>query len=161
MLRFLFVVAAGLVLPWVGWAQCATTVAPVPAFVPPTPYAASALPEGEFWYGSEALWTVVDTEGQWHMEGNVLHGKGYRTKLVYWRRGFDWHAEPEPKLVVTAKRLDGDAPPATVAPHASAVFLEGNLPAMMTLIDVPVAGCWQVTGRYEGETVRFVVSVER
>jgi hypothetical protein len=159
MVRSLFVVVAGLVLPLVGSAQCVTTVAPVPAFVPPALYASSA-PDGRVWYGSDALWTMLDVEGKWHMQGNVLHGKGYRTKLVYWRRGFDGRTGLEPKLVVTAKRLDGDAPPVIVAPHANAVFLEGNLPAMMTLIDIPVAGCWEVMGRYKGQTLRFVVSVE-
>jgi hypothetical protein len=159
MVRSLFVVVAGLVLPWVGLAQCVTTVAPVPAFVPRAPYAARA-PEGGFWYGSDALWTTLSVDGKWHMEGNVLHGKGYRTKLVYWRRGFDWWTEPEPKLVVTARRLDGDAPPVTVQ-RAHGVLLPEHTSAMMTLIDVPVAGCWQVTGRYEGQVVRFVVSVER
>jgi hypothetical protein len=55
--------------------------------------------------------------------------------------GFDWRKEAEVKLIITAKRLDGDAPSVAVA-HANAVFVTGNTPAMMTLIDIPTAGCW-------------------
>jgi hypothetical protein len=82
------------------------------------------------------------------MRNNVPHGKGYRTKLTFWARSFDWRTETEPKLVVIAKRLDVDGPSVLVA-HASAVFIPSNgrvstastvAPAMMTLIDMPSAG---------------------
>jgi hypothetical protein len=93
------------------------------------------------------------------MQGNVLHGKGYRTKLVFWRRALDWPKEPEPKLIITAKRLDGEAPSVAVA-HANAVFVMGSTPAMMTGIDIPTAGCWELTGHYNGHTLTFIVSAE-
>jgi hypothetical protein len=67
--------------------------------------------------------------------------------------------EAEPKLIITAKRLDGDAPSVAVA-HANAVFVTGNTPAMMTLIDIPTAGCWELTGHYHGHTLTFIASVE-
>jgi hypothetical protein len=143
MLRYFLVVMAALLLPVLALAQCLTTLAPNPPFVPPAPYPPSA-PNGTFWYGTEALWTAVDVDGKWSMRNNVLNGKGYRTKLVFWRRGFDSRTEPEPKLIVTGKRLDGDA---------------GNTPGMMTLVDIPTAGCWEVTGHYGGHTLTFVVSV--
>jgi hypothetical protein len=33
-------------------------------------------------------------------------------------------------------------------------------PGMMTGLDVPTAGCWELTAHYRGHTVNFVVSVE-
>ena len=93
------------------------------------------------------------------MRDNVLKGHGYRTKLVYWRRGFDWRKEPEPHLMVTAKRLDRDAR-SVAAEQAHAVFVPGPRSAMMTAIDIPTAGCWEVTAHYRGHTLSFVVSVE-
>jgi hypothetical protein len=153
MFRYLALAVIGLLLPLLGSAQCLTTLAPNPVFVPPAPYPSSA-PDGQFWYGTDALWTLLGVDGKWDMRGNV-----YTTKLVFWRRGFDARKEPEPKLIVTGKRLDGDAASVAVS-HANAVFVTGNTPAMMTGIDIPTAGCWELTGHYKGHTLTFIVSVE-
>jgi hypothetical protein len=158
MLRYLFAAMAWLLLPVLSSAQCLTTRAPSPPFVPPAPYPPSA-PNSAFWYGSDALWTALSVDGKWSMQNNVLNGKGYRTKLIFWRRGFDSRKEPEPKLIITARRLDGDSPTVSVA-HANAVFVPGNTPGMMTLIDIPTAGCWELAGHYHGHTLTFIVSVE-
>jgi hypothetical protein len=111
-----------------------------------------------FWYGTEALWTSLSFDGKWTIQGNPLVPKGYTTKLVFWRRGFDWHKELEPKLIITGKRLDGDSPSIAEA-HASAVLF-GTGDAMMTGIDIPSAGCWELTAHYGGHTLSFIVLVE-
>jgi hypothetical protein len=116
-------------------------------------------PAGTFWYGTDALWTQLDAGGVWRLNGNVDKRGGYATKLVFWRRGFDWRKEPEPDLILTARRVDGDAPSVAVA-HANAVFVTGNTPAMMSGIRIPTAGCWEVSGHYGGRTLTFIVSVE-
>lgn len=158
--RYLFaVMTVVLLLPMFTSAQCRTTLPPNPAFVPLAPYPPSAS-DGMFWYGTDALWTALNVDGKWKIHNNVLEDKGaYRTKLVFWRRGFDWRRELEPKLIITARRLDGEAPSVAVA-HANAVFVQGNTPAMMTGIDIPTAGCWELTGHYHGHTLTFTVSVE-
>jgi hypothetical protein len=167
MIRYLFIVIAALLLPILNAAQCLTTLAPNPPFVPPAQYRVDA-PDGGFWYGTDQLWTALGFGGKWSMRNNVLHGKGYRTKLTFWARSFDWRTETEPKLVVIAKCLDVDGPSVLVA-HASAVFIPSDgrvptastvAPAMMTLIDIPTAGCWEVTAYYRGHTLPFTVSVE-
>lgn len=112
-----------------------------------------------FWYGTDALWTRLGSAGVWHIKNNVDEHNGYATKLVFWRKGFDWREEAEPALIVTARRLDGDSPSVAVA-HANAVFVTGNTPAMMTGIRIPSPGCWEVTGHYSGHTLSFTVSVE-
>jgi hypothetical protein len=93
------------------------------AIVPPAAYPSSA-PDGRFWYGTDALWTTLDVDSKWHTQHNVLNGKGYRTKLIFWRPGFDWRKESEPRLIITAKRLDVAAPSVVIA-QASAVLLTG------------------------------------
>jgi len=76
-------------------------------------------------------------DGTWNIHGNVLESKGgYRTKLTYWRPGFDWRSEPEPELVVFARRLDRTAPIVT-AESAHAVFVTTEKPGIMTAIDIP------------------------
>ena len=138
---------------------CPITRPANPPFVPPSPYWSDAGPEG-FWYGTDSLWTNVEFQGTWSMRDNVLEGHGYRTKLVYWRRGFDWRKEPEPQLRVHARRLDSNAPQIK-AEHANAVFVGSSAPsAMMTGIDIPTAGCWKITAHYHGDTLSFVVLVK-
>jgi hypothetical protein len=136
--------------------ECLTTLPPSPIFAPPAPYD-SVRGSDMFWYGTDALWTRLG-DGIWHTKNNVDKHGGYSTKLVFWRKGFDWRKEPEPALIVTARRLDGDSPSVAVA-HANAVFVTSNTPAMMTGIRIPAAGCWEVTGHY-GHTLSFIVSVE-
>ena len=164
MLRYLLALMAGLLLPALSSAQCLTTLPPNPPFVPPIQYPPGGLAAGTFWYGTDALWTALSFDGKWPIQNNVLESKGgYRTKLTFWRRGFDWRTEPKPKLIVTGKRLDGDAPSVAVA-HANAVFVPDKpgymAPGMMIGIDIPTAGCWEITAHYGGHTLTFIVSVE-
>jgi hypothetical protein len=140
-------------------AACPVTKPPAQPFVPPPPYWTDHGPE-QFWYGTESLWTLLGVRGAWNIQNNVLEGKrGYRTKLTYWRRGFDWRREPEPGLIVIAKRLDREAPPVAAGP-AHAVFVTTERPGMMTGIDIPSTGCWELTAQYGGQKLSFVVSVQ-
>src|SRR4029077_2189138 len=107
-------VVAALLLPILISAQCLTTLPPNPPFVPPITYPPGGLGAGMFWYGTDALWTALRVDGTWK-ESPESKGKGYPEKLFFWRQGFDWHKETEPKLIITGKRLDGDAPSIAVA----------------------------------------------
>jgi len=159
MFRHSLAITFALFLATLTSAQCPTTLAPTHPFVPPAPYFSIAA-YSSFWYGSDALWTALPTDGKWPTFGKKEDGWVYRTKLVYWHRGFDWRKETEPDLIVTGKRLDGDAPTVAVA-HANAVFLPSREGAgMMTLIDIPKAGCWEITAHYKGHDLGIVVSVE-
>jgi hypothetical protein len=137
---------------------CPVTRPPARFFVPPPPYWRDPPPD-EYWFGTESLWTVLSLPGTWHIRGNPLESKGgYRTKLIYWQRGFDWRKD-KPELTVIARRIDRDAPPVAAEP-ASAVFVTTERPAMMTAIDIPSVGCWKITAQYRGDELSFVVSVQ-
>jgi hypothetical protein len=136
--------------------QCLVTKRPAQPFVPPPPYSANHNAD-QFWYGTELLWTLIGDRGVWYIHNNVLENESrYRTKLTYWRRGFDWRKD-RLDLVVDARRLDREAP-LVVAEPASAVFVNG--PAMMTAIDIPTIGCWEITAKYHDQKLSFVVSVQ-
>jgi len=160
----LFAVMAGLLLPSFCSAQCLPTLPPNPAFVPAIQYPPGGPVNGTFWYGTDALWTALSVDGKWKM-ANRAKGIVLTTKLVFRGRSFNWHREFEPQLVVTGKRLDGDAPSIAVT-HAHAVFVKGDRPAgtmppgMMVGLDIPTSGCWELTAHYRGQTLTFVVSVE-
>jgi len=133
--------------------KCAFTK-PAQAFVPPKPYWAGHG-EGEFYYGTPALWTIVYPG--WH-----VHSGG---KLPFWRVGFDWRKEGRPRLTVVARRLDGERPLVWSGLPGSG-FPEGKLEEMfmVTGVDIPSSGCWEIAAHYvaasEIQTLSYTVWVD-
>jgi hypothetical protein len=136
-------------------ANCPITVPQNPPFTPPAPYDSLGF-EGEFWYGSNSLWTAVRENGTW--EALPHNPEGYTQKVFWWRDGYVWTDEPEPALIVTAERLDAPSPliHASNATNASASDIGS---AMLVGIDVPTLGCWKITGKYGNAELSFVVWV--
>jgi hypothetical protein len=75
--------------------------------------------------------------------------------------------EPAPRLTVVARRLDSNAPLVwnALANHA---FIEGEGAAgmfMVTGVDIPSSGCWEIAAQYLGpdnpiQTLTYTVWVE-
>jgi hypothetical protein len=135
--------------------DCPITVPQDPTFVPPPPYDQLGF-DGEFWYGSNSLWTAIRQNGTW--EDLPHNPAGYTQKVFWWREGYSSSEEPEPALTVTAERLDGQAPSVTglKATNASAGDIGS---AMLVGVDLPTLGCWKITGKYGGLELSFVVWV--
>lgn len=143
------------VMPKDSAASCPITVPQNPPFVPPPPYDSMGY-EGEFWYGSDALWTAVRQNGVW---AALPHNpEGYTQKVFWWRDGYVWNEEPKPALTVTVERLDASAPPlnASEATNASPSDIGS---AMLVGVDFPALGCWKITGQYGDTELSFVVWV--
>jgi hypothetical protein len=139
---------------------CTITQPPSEPFVPPAPYP-TKHPTGSFWLGSERLWTMRNIEGLWYGLRTVDPDSGftheiYRDKVFWWRKGYDWRTENPPELKVTGKRLDAPAPP-LYADGANAANIK--IPSMVTGVDIPTVGCWEITGNYKGDKLTFVVWV--
>jgi hypothetical protein len=141
-------------------ASCAVTTRPARPFIPPPEYRRTELPEHLFFIGTSELFTAIHEPMIWywrpHSSGVIL------TEKVFWyRRGYSWREEPIPKIKVTGERIDGPAPPLEL-PYGRpthAIF-SPDFSAMLTGVYVPVPGCWEVNGDYEGNKVSFVVWVE-
>ena len=129
-------------------------------FVPPLPYRAKAA-KGSFWFGTDRLWTNLPSDGTWRglPYDTTADRPTFGQKLFWWRQGYDAYAEPQPKLTVTGKRLDSPAPPLAVD-RATNVFVAHGA-AMLVGLGFPTLGCWEITGRYEGDDLTFVVSVAK
>ena len=99
-------------------------------------------------------------------------------KIVLFSEGYDWHAEPQPMLSMTLKRLDAPVPVLVnegkvngahhFDPHVRIVglfpgygsYIPG-LPSFITLgVNSPSAGCWEITARINGEGLSFVYWVQ-
>ena len=163
MLRCLRIAFAGLLLSAIYssplWsATCLTTLPPNPPFTPPGPQ--RTIPAGQFfWYGTEALWTMLPISGAWNGLPYSPEAKGYVQKVGWWRQGYNNRTEPKPKLIVTGRRLDGDAPALAVS-DATNAYSPDIGSAMLVGIHIPTHGCWEITGHYGGHTLTLIVSVE-
>jgi hypothetical protein len=135
--------------------SCPVTRAPEPRFVPPSPYP-EWPPSGQFWYGDEALWTALYGEGVWQ---ELPHDeRGFTQKVVWWRDGYNWQEEPLPDLVVSGRRLDGEAP-SLMAYEATNGYHPQFESFMLVGVEIPAAGCWEITGEYQGRQLSFIVWV--
>lgn len=83
---------------------------------------------------------------------------GYTQKIVWWHDGYSWNEEPEPNLIVTGERLDAKSPPLN-ASNANGAYASDIGSAMMVGVDIPTAGCWKITGKYNDAELSFVVWV--
>jgi hypothetical protein len=129
-------------------ATCLTTLPQSPAFTPPAPYPADA--SGGFWYGSEALWTRLPLQGNWATAGVMQ-------KFFVFSKNFDWRTARQPLLIVTGKRIDGDAPPVAVAGGTNAGATGWK--AMLVGFEIPTGGCWEINAWHDGHVLTFVVLV--
>lgn len=135
--------------------SCPVTTLQDPPFIPPSPYDALGF-EGDFWYGSNSLWTAVREDGIW--EGLPHNPSGYTEKVFWWREGYVWTEEPEPDLIVTGERLDAPAP-ALIASKGTNAYASDIGSAMLVGVDFPTLGCWKITGKYADAELSFVVWV--
>lgn len=136
--------------------DCPVTTPGQVTFKAPEPYSAEAPWEGFFWYGSRDLWTVLRTDGIW--EGLPDNPEGYTQKIFWWSYRFVLKDELVPTLVVTGRRLDAEAPPLK-SYGATNAFADDIGDAMLTGVDFPTLGCWEVTGQYKEAELTFVVRV--
>jgi hypothetical protein len=143
---FAFVLSTFAFLCFYGWAQpshsldagrqnCPITQPPDRPFVPPAPYPSAG--SGEFLYGTPALWAVVERKWQLHSFAGQ--------KLPYFRRGY-YESKELPRLTVVARRLDGKAPLVWNGLASGGVDSSGAF--MVTGIDIPSAGCWEIGTQY-------------
>ena len=140
--------------------SCPVTKPPGHPFVPPSPYP-TLLDPGSFWFGTEKLWTVLHSDGTWK---GLPHYRptdtAFRQKLFWWRKGFDGRKVPLPMLKITGKRLDSPAPSLEVNGQANASWTnDQEHPFIVSGIDIPTLGCWEITGRLEDAELSFVVWV--
>jgi hypothetical protein len=133
---------------------CPVTKPPLHRFVPQSPYPAKAGP-GWFWFGKERLWTTLPISATW------TQGE----KTTWWRNGWDLDGRrwmktgPKSELTVTARRLDGPAPPPGILPSGPVYREEDWRTFLLGGINFSTTGCWEVTGRYEKDELTFVVWV--
>jgi hypothetical protein len=114
------------------------------------------FPNSQSWYGSHALAVSLPKDGTWP---TTAPGARIAVKLFWWSVGF--RPGMESNLKVTVSELTGAPVTAVVSrpTNAHAESLGGW--TMLTGIDFPEAGCWEITGKYLGQEITFVVETIR
>lgn len=156
--RFVWVLALAALSANQAGAQegCPVTTPPNPPFVPPAPY--RAVPDhGKFWYGIPELWALLPVEGIWH-GGPHLREKGSTIKLFLWQQGYSWRNESWPDILLAVRRLDAPAQPITSRGGTNA-FVD-NTTVMLTGVNLPAEGCWEITTSHNGHSLTFVISLQ-
>jgi hypothetical protein len=140
---------------------CPLTIPPQPGLIPPEPYPpeAPALYQA-VWYGTSRLWTMLDPEGEvW--AGLPVDDGVLGQKWIWWSDASSGAAESMPPITVTGRQLDGSASlEAKAGGPGSNGFREDIGSFMMVGIEIPAAGCWELTARYGAAELSYVVMVE-
>ena len=135
-------------------ADCPVTTLENGSFKAPEPFSPDAPWEGLFWYGTEGLWTTLHTDGVWSKLSKTPDG--YIQKIVWWSDLYSLKDEQQPALVVSGKRLDATSDPLRFY-GATNIIEEEAGEAMLTGVEFPTLGCWEVRGEYEKSELIFVV----
>jgi hypothetical protein len=131
-----------------------TRSTPETRFTPPPPNAA-AIPDGPmFWYGSDALYVFLSSDGRWR---GIKSPTGTRNKSFWYRKNAEWGEEFPYQFKATAKRFDSDAAPLTF-PNVNNALM-GEEVAMLFMLELP-RGCWEVTGSYKSDSLSWITWVD-
>jgi hypothetical protein len=137
--------------------SCPITRPPDPPFVPPPPYPSKTNPNS-FWYGTEKLWTHLPDKGTWNgLPHYTPSDPTFRQKIFFWREGYNWRTESPPHLIVTGRRLDATASPVVFGGANAGWGEDEGHPFIVTVVNFRTLGCWEVTGDYHGDRLKFVV----
>jgi hypothetical protein len=142
--------AAALIPP----ADCPVTISENASFKAPEPFSSAAPWEGIFWYGTEGLWTALHTDGVWAKLPKT--SDGYTQKIMWWSDSYVLKDELEPALVVSGQRLDAKSEPLRFY-GATNAMADDIGEAMLTGVEFPTLGCWEVHGEYKNSELTFVV----
>jgi hypothetical protein len=154
---FTRVTAIAPVLATISAGACQPT-RPRPSFTAPPP--APAKPPthyGSDWFGSEDLWAMLERDGEtW--SGLPRNNGYYGQKTFWWSANWPFNEELEPRITVSGRRLDGPGRFFNEGPGTNA---HANFGAAMLLgVGFPTTGCWEITARYKGAVLSYVVLVE-
>lgn len=127
-----------------GPSDCPVTI-PDGDWQPPAPYPSD--PAGDSaWYGTDELWTVLDTQGDYQPR-----------KSVWWSEDFQGGGEePTPDIDVTWRRFDWPADAVITVTGGTNAYTAEDGWFMIAGGDPGIGGCWEVSATYRGAQLSYV-----
>lgn len=143
-------------------ADCHVTLPADGEFLPPSSFhAIQSFPQGQFWFGTEKLWTILPIDGTWR--GAPVpppdYAYAYSMKIPWFR--IHPAFSPKDPLTITGKRLDGPAPSFSEVFWGNAFPREEDNAMIMGGISIPTYGCWQITTQYRNQELTYTAWVVR
>jgi hypothetical protein len=136
--------------------SCPVTKPPDPPFIPPAPYPTKIT--DSFWFGTQKLWTYLPNKAAWNgLPHYSPSDPTFRQKIFFWHNGYNLRIEPRPHLIVTGRRLDATVPPLVFGGANNGWTDDKEHPFIVTGVNFPTLGCWEVAGDYHGDKLTFVV----
>lgn len=143
-------------------ANCRVTLPADGRFVPPSPFPRE--PDNgtgvfSFWFGTEKLWTALPADGTWRSWTALQPDDFVYSNKFAWLRMHPAFSQKDGQLTVTGKRLDGPAPSFTSSFDSNAFRRDDDNAWIITMINIPTFGCWEITGHYKDQELTFTVWV--
>lgn len=79
--------------------------------------------------------------------------------MFLWSPGYDGRREQSPGVIITGRRIDAPGGPVFAEPPTNAYHRDLGGWAMLTAVELPSAGCWELNAAYGGSTLTFTVHV--
>lgn len=130
-------------------------------FVPPWPYPQNPG-EGDFWYGSDKLWTKLPASGTWQGSPDWFDppGRHIKQKLAFFRDGYSPASDLQPpRLSILVRRLDETTAQIGFGPPRTAWQDDLEHPFISTDIWFGSVGCWEIQADYADAEITFVVRI--
>lgn len=144
-------------------ANCHVTLPADGEFVPPISFHVPlSLPQGQFWFGTEKLWTILPIDGTWRgWSGAIDPDSDYAYSMkIPWFRVHPAFSPKDP-LTITGKRIDGPAPSFSEVFWGNAFPRDEDNAMIMGGISIPTYGCWQITTQYRNQELTYTAWVVR
>ena len=145
-------------------ANCRMTLPADGRLVPPSPFPpepGDGTGVFSFWFGTEKLWTQLPADGTWRSWGSIKPDDFVYGNKLPWFRMHPAFSLSDGQLAVTGRRLDGPAPSFTATFESNAFRRDDDNAMIMSFINIPTFGCWEITGRYKDQELSFTVWVTR
>lgn len=111
-------------------------------------------------YGDEdGLRVFLNNNGVWR-QLPVGENGGFSQKVFWKFPGYVAQEDQTPDLTVTGRQLDGNGSFVNEGPATNASSSETDGDAILSGVEIPQYGCWELTGEYRGSKLSFVVWVE-
>jgi len=104
-------------------------------------------PQADRWFGSETLAVMLPKNGIWP---TTVPGHLIAVKLFWYSAGFQPGMERD-----FVGRIEG--PNDAVISRPTNAGLANDVWTILTGIDFKSAGCWRIIGKYQGQSLEFVV----
>ena len=131
-------------------------------FVPPSPYPQNPG-KGNFWYGSDKLWTALPVDGTWRgLPHYTPDDPTFRQKLAFYRQGYTAQDQPQPpRLSIMGRRLDAATSKLGLDSPNTVWHDDPDHSFIMTAVNFWALGCWEIKATYKDDEIKFVVRVAK